>query len=487
MSARYRNLVDGEWIAGDDGPENINPSDLDDVVGVAPATSTDVATDAARAAAAALPAWSATTIEQRSRILGRAAEEVHARRDELGTLLAREEGKPIREAVGEVTRAAHLLNYFSGEALRPAGELLPSVRDGMSVEITREPLGVVGIITPWNFPIAIPTWKIAPALAWGNTVVFKPAENAPGSAAELVGILQRAGLPPGALNLVYGRGRDVGEVLLRSVDVDGVSFTGSAGVGQSVITHAASMHKRVQAEMGGKNPLVVVGDADLDLAVKVALSGAYHSTGQRCTASSRIIVTADIHDAFVERFVAGMQDMRVGHALDPDTEIGPAVDDRQLAQNMHYIDLAGREGGTVIGGDVVERDTRGHFLAPAAVLEATATMTVAREEVFGPVAAVIRVGDYEEAVAVANDTEYGLSSGICTTSLSIARDYLRRARAGMVMVNAPTAGVDYHVPFGGTKRSSYGPREQGAFARDFYTTVKTGYVNPGAVTTIGRI
>ncbi|MAO81939.1 MAG: aldehyde dehydrogenase family protein [Nocardioides sp.] len=483
---RYHHLIGGERIAGEDGPDNINPSDLDDVVGVAPDTSRELARHAIETAAATSASWGNSSIERRAHVLNRAATEVHARRDELGELLAREEGKPLREAVAEATRAANLLSFFSGEALRVGGEIVPSVREGMTVEVTREPLGVVGVITPWNFPIAIPTWKIAPAIAWGNTVVFKPAENTPGCAAELVDILHRAGLPDGVVNLVYGKGSEVGDAILSSPLVDGVSFTGSAGVGDTVVSRSAQAHIRVQAEMGGKNPLVVVGDADVPLAVNIALSGAYHSTGQRCTASSRIIVTDDIHDRFAESFLEGMQRMRVGHALDETTEVGPVVDQRQLDQDLNYLDIARREGGQVVGGHVVERDTRGHFLTPAAVLGATPDMTVSREEVFGPVASIIRVADYDEALTVANETEFGLSSGICTSSLAIARDYMRRARAGMVMVNAPTAGVDYHVPFGGTKRSSYGPREQGAYARDFYSTVKTAYVNPGGIPSSGR-
>lgn len=479
MPVQFKNLIGGEWSLTDHAEEDLNPSDLDDVVGLAPRSSHETTHAAIGEARRAQPDWAQTSPEERALILNTAAAEVRSRSRELGTLLAREEGKPIAEAVGEVVRSANLLMFFAGEPLRAGGELLPSVRRGLTVEITREPVGVVGLITPWNFPIAIPTWKIAPALAWGNTVVFKPAENTPGCAFELVDILHRAGVPAGALNLVYGKGSEVGAAIVESPDVDAISFTGSAPVGRSVIATAASRGARVQVEMGGKNPMVVVDDADLDLAVEVCANGAFFSTGQRCTASSRLIVTDSIHDVFVERLTTRMQGMQVGHALDPRTVVGPVVDSSQLAQNLRYLEIAAREGGTVTGGEVVERETRGHFLSPALVTDTTPEMTVNREEIFGPVASVMRVADYEEAVVTANDTEFGLSSGICTTSLSIARDFTRRARAGMVMVNAPTAGVDFHVPFGGTKGSSYGPREQGSHAREFYSTVKTAYVNAG--------
>jgi len=481
VTDRYRSLIDGRWGAASDAVPNVNPSDLDDVVGLAPSADAATAQEAIAAARAAAPAWGDSTPETRATVLETASSEIRARQGELGTLLAREEGKPIAEATAEVGRAAHLLRFFAGEALRIGGELIPSVRPGMSVEVTREPVGVVGVITPWNFPIAIPTWKIAPALAWGNAVVFKPAESTPGSAEALVDILHRAGLPAGVLNLVHGSGSVVGQALTGSPDVDAVTFTGSVGVGRGVVASAAASGQRVQAEMGGKNPMVVLDDADLELAVEACANGAYFSTGQRCTASSRLIVTAGIHDRFVERLTERMRGMRVGHALDPATVVGPVVDERQLEQDLRYLRTAAEEGGDVIGGELVERATRGHFLSPALVLGTTPGMTINREEVFGPVASVIRVADYDEALAVANDTEFGLSAGICTTSLAAAKHFSRRAQAGMVMVNAPTAGVDYHVPFGGSKGSSYGPREQGSYAREFFSTVKTTYVNPGRV------
>ena len=477
MIVRYRNLVGAGAPDGIDEEQNVNPSDVTDVIGVVPVSDRRVAAAAIAAAREAAPGWARSPLQQRFDVLDAAGAEVLARRAELGRLLASEEGKPIAEAIGEVTRAGNVLKFFAGETVRPRGEMMASVRAGMTVEVTREPIGVVGIVTPWNFPLAIPTWKIAPALAWGNTVVFKPAQSTPGCAWELVSILRRAGLPDGVLNLVYGRGSVVGEEIVGSPQVDAISFTGSVGVGRDLIARSAATGKRVQAEMGGKNPTIVVDDADLDLAVEACANSAYFSTGQRCTASSRLIVTEGIHDRFVEALVTRMRSMRVGHALDPETVVGPVVDDAQLRQDLRYIALAVEEGAEVIGGDRVESDTVGYFLAPALALGTDNAMTINREEVFGPVASVIRVVDYAEALSVANDTPFGLSAGICTTSLATAAHFKRNSEAGMVMVNAPTAGVDYHVPFGGSKGSSYGPREQGTAAGEFYSRTKTAYVN----------
>lgn len=479
MPTLYRNFVSGEWGPAGDAVENINPSDLTDVVGIAPRSDRAAVDRAIGAAAEASDRWGESTPEERFMVLDTAGSEIRARQVELGRLLAREEGKPVKEAMGEVMRASHILKFFAGEALRIGGELIPSVRPGLTVEITREPLGVVGVITPWNFPIAIPTWKIAPALAWGNTVVFKPAENTPGSACELVDILQRAGLPQGVLNLIYGKGSEVGQALVESDLVAGISFTGSEPVGRSLIASAAAAGKHIQAEMGGKNPMIVLDDASLDLAVDVCANGAYFSTGQRCTASSRLIVTSGIHDAFVDRLSTRMAEMRVGNALDDRTIVGPVVDAAQLEQNLRYIEIAAAEGGHVIGGTTVEQPTSGHFLSPALVVGTDNQMTVNREEVFGPVASVIKVEGFDEALAVANDTKFGLSAGICTGALAVAKHFTRHSTAGMVMVNAPTAGVDYHVPFGGARASSYGPKEHGSHARDFFTSIKTSYVNPG--------
>ncbi|UWF59149.1 aldehyde dehydrogenase family protein [Brucella sp. 2716] len=471
----HQNLIAGEWVGGDD-IANVNPSDTNDVVGTyARATAED--TKAAIAAAkAAFPAWSRSGILERHAILRKTADEILARKEELGRLLSREEGKTLVEGIGETIRASQIFDFFAGECLRLAGEVLPSARPGIGVEVTREPVGVVGIITPWNFPIAIPAWKIAPALCYGNTIVFKPAELVPGCSWAIADILHRAGLPKGVLNLVMGKGSVVGQTILDSADVNAVTFTGSTGTGKRVAAASIEHNRRFQLEMGGKNPVVVLDDADLNVAVESVVNSAFFSTGQRCTASSRIIVTEGIHDKFVAAAIEKLKTVVVDNALKPGTHIGPVVDETQLQQDMDYIELGRKEGAKLaFGGERLNRETPGFYLQPALFTEATNQMRISREEIFGPVASVIRVKDYEEALATANDTSFGLSSGICTTSLKYATHFKRNSEAGMVMVNLPTAGVDFHVPFGGRKGSSFGPREQGRYAAEFYTTVKTAY------------
>ncbi|WP_296650219.1 aldehyde dehydrogenase family protein [Paraburkholderia sp.] len=478
---QFANFIAGEWLPAERVKRNVNPSDLDDVIGEFAQADADQTQRAIAAARAAFPKWSHSTPQQRFDLLDQAGSAILARKFELGKLLAREEGKTLAEATAEVGRAGQIFKFFAGEALRLGGEIVPSVRPDMTVETSREPIGVVGLITPWNFPIAIPAWKIAPALAFGNCVVIKPADLVPASTWELVKIIAQAGAPAGVINLVMGSGSVVGEALVQSTDVDAISFTGSVATGQAIAAKCVALGKKFQLEMGGKNPMVVLDDADLDIAVEACINGAFYSTGQRCTASSRLIVTAGIYDRFIEAMKARMSTLRIGPALDAATQIGPVVDESQLAQDERYIAIARDEGATVFGGQRVEAATKGFYLAPALVTETTSAMRINREEVFGPVASVIKVKDYEEALAVANDTRFGLSAGICTTSLKYAAHFKRHVQAGMVMINAATAGVDYHVPFGGRKGSSYGPREQGSYAREFYTVVKTVYVNPGAV------
>jgi acyl-CoA reductase-like NAD-dependent aldehyde dehydrogenase len=471
----YQNLIAGEWI-GSDATKNINPSDTNEVVGLYADGSAEDAKNAIAAAKAAFPAWSRSGIGERHVILKKAGDEIMARKDELGALLAREEGKTLPEAIGETIRASQIFEFFAGEVLRLAGEVIPSVRPNIGVEITRDPLGVIGIITPWNFPIAIPAWKIAPALCYGNTVVFKPAELVPGCSWAIVDILHRAGLPKGVLNLVMGKGSVVGQAMLDSPDVAGITFTGSTGTGKRVASASLEHNRKFQLEMGGKNPMVVLDDADLNVAVEAAANSGFFSTGQRCTASSRLIVTEGIHDKFVAALTAKLETLVVDNALKAGTHIGPVVDEKQLKTDTDYIEIGKKEGAKLaFGGELITRDTPGFYLQPTLFSEATNQMRISREEIFGPVVSVIRVKDYEEALATANDTPFGLSSGIATTSLKHATHFKRNAEAGMVMVNLPTAGVDFHVPFGGRKGSSYGPREQGKYAAEFYTTVKTSY------------
>ena len=471
----HQNLIAGEWV-GADGVKNINPSNTNDVIGEYARASVEDTKAAIAAAKAAFPAWSRSGILERHAILRKTADEILARKDELGRLLSREEGKTLAEGIGETVRAGQIFDFFAGETLRLAGETLPSVRPNIGVEITREAVGVVGIITPWNFPIAIPAWKIAPALCYGNTVVFKPAELVPGCSWAIVDILHRAGLPKGVLNLVMGKGSVVGQTMLDSPDVNAITFTGSTGTGKRVAVASVEHNRKYQLEMGGKNPFVVLDDADLNVAVEAAVNSAFFSTGQRCTASSRVIVTEGIHDRFVAAVGERLKSIVVDDALKAGTHIGPVVDESQLKQDTDYIEIGQKEGAKLaFGGELLKCETPGFYLSPALFTEATNDMRISREEIFGPVAAVIRVKDYEEALAVANDTPFGLSSGIATTSLKHATHFKRNAEAGMVMVNLPTAGVDFHVPFGGRKGSSFGSREQGRYANEFYTTVKTAY------------
>ncbi|MEO0387010.1 MAG: aldehyde dehydrogenase family protein [Pseudomonadota bacterium] len=472
--------IDGQPVSGAGERADINPSDTADTIAVHAEAGRAEAEAAIAAAKAAAPAWALSGPQTRHDILKTAGDEILARRDEIGRLLAREEGKTLKEGIGETVRAGQVFLFFAGETLRQTGDVLPSIRPGIEVQVTREPVGAVGVITPWNFPMAIPAWKIAPALAHGNTVVFKPAELVPGCAWAMTEILHRAGLPPGVLNLVTGPGRVVGQAMLDAPALDAITFTGSTATGRLIAEACVRHHRKFQLEMGGKNPLVVLDDADLDLAVAAALDGAFFSTGQRCTASSRLIVTEGIHNRFVERLAEAMRALTVDDALKPGTEIGPVVDETQLAQNLRYLDIARAEGGNLrAGGERLSRATEGFYLSPALITDTTPAMTINREEVFGPIASVLRVPDYEAALNAANDTEFGLSAGICTSSLKHASHFRRHVEAGMVMVNLPTAGVDYHVPFGGRKRSSFGPREQGAYAREFFTTVKTAYTRPG--------
>ena len=476
MTDTLTHFIGGEAQAGDAAGESINPSNLDDVVARYPKAKPEDVDRAVKAARDAFPAWSEASPEVRSDVLDRAGNLVMQRAKELGELLSREEGKTLAEGTGEVMRAARILKYFAGEALRRHGQTLESTRPGLDVSTYREAVGVFGLITPWNFPIAIPAWKSAPALAFGNTVVMKPATPTPAIAHALAAIIHEAGAPPGVFNLVIGEG-GIGSAIVDHPDIDGISFTGSQGVGALVGQGAMKRQARVQLEMGGKNPLVVLDDADLERAVTCAIDGAFFGTGQRCTASSRIIVTEAIHDRFVEALAERARSLRVGDALDPNTQIGPAVSESQLEQNLNYVEIAKGEGGKVLtGGEPLQLDKRGYYMAPTVIADTAPDQRINCEEVFGPVASTVRVKDYDEALEIANRGQFGLSAGIVTNSLKHARDFRKRVKAGMVMVNLPTAGVDYHVPFGGTRKSSYGAREQGFAAVEFYTQTKTVYV-----------
>ena len=473
----FDNYINGQWVAGASYAPNINPSNLADVIGDYALADAAQLNGAVQAAQAAFPAWSTGNVQARADALDKIGTEILARREELGTLLAREEGKTKPEGIGEATRAGNIFKFFAGECLRLTGEIVPSVRSGVAVEITREPVGVVGLITPWNFPIAIPAWKIAPALAYGNCVVLKPADLVPGCAWALAEIISRSGIPAGVFNLVMGRGSVIGDPLVNHPGINAISFTGSQGVGARIAQQCAANLKKVQLEMGGKNPQIILDDADLAQAVELSVQSAFFSTGQRCTASSRLIVTDGIYGKFVEAVQARMATLKIGDALAAGIDIGPVSSLSQLQQDLDYVAIGQAEGAQLAaGGTRLERTTEGFYMAPALLLDTTSAMRINREEVFGPVAGVIRVKDYEAALAESNNTPFGLSAGIATTSLKYATHFKRHSQAGMVMVNLPTAGVDYHVPFGGRKGSCYGSREQGRYAAEFYTTVKTAYI-----------
>ena len=476
MGAHYKNFIAGEWVDGAAVTRDINPSDTNDVVGEYAQADAAQTAAAIEAAHAAFPAWARTTPQERHDILLRASTEILARRDELGRLLSREEGKTLPEGIGEATRAGQIFDFFAGEALRIPGEKFASVRPNVDIEVTREPVGVVGIIAPWNFPIAIPAWKIAPALAYGNTVVFKPADLVPGSAHALAEIIVRAGVPKGVFNLLVGRGSVVGQAILDHKRVDAVTFTGSIATGRRVAAACAVAMRRFQLEMGGKNPLVVLADADLPECGRMrgqwrvfldrpALHGvvAAHRRGAGLPAFRRQVDGADARPGRGRRPEAGNA-YRPGRGCDP-----------ARAKPLLCRDRPGRRGEARARGERLNRATPGFYMAPALFLDADNSMRISREEIFGPVSAMIPARDYDHALAIANDTEFGLCAGICTTSLKHASHFKRNAEVGMAMVNLPTAGVDYHAPFGGRKGSNLGPREQGRYAVEFYTTVKTAY------------
>ncbi len=480
MTLQTRNHIAGYWQDGTSTLANHNPSDTTDIIGHYAQASAAQVDEAVHAARLAQPLWWAAGIQKRHDVLMAIGTELMARARDIGTLVAREEGKTLAEGRGEVYRAGQFFTYFAAEALRLIGDHAQSVRPGIEIDVRREPVGVVAIISPWNFPVATSAWKIAPALAFGNAVVWKPANLTPASAVALTDIIVRQDIPPGLFNLVAGPGRDVGQHLVEHAGLDAISFTGSVAVGRGIAAAAVANMTRVQLEMGSKNPMLIMEDADIDLAVVHAAGAAFGGTGQKCTAASRLIVHAAVHDAFVDRLVTAAQAFKVGHALAPDTQIGPVVSADQLAQNLAYIALGRAEGATLLtGGEQVTRDTDGHFMTPAVFAGTHNALRLNREEMFAPITCVIKVDSYAEGLAVANDSVYGLTAGIMTRSLARASHFRSHMRAGCVMVNLPTAGTDYHVPFGGRGASSHGPREQGQYAAEFYTAVKTAYVAAG--------
>ncbi|MDW4549880.1 aldehyde dehydrogenase family protein [Defluviimonas sp. D31] len=473
--------IAGRWQAGESEIENRNPSDVSDLIGLYAQASAAQLDEALAAARKAQPLWWAAGIQKRHDVLMAIGTELMARSAEIGEMVAREEGKPLAEGKGEVYRAGQFFTYFAAEVLRNQGDLAESVRPGIEIDVRREPVGVVAIVSPWNFPVATPAWKIAPALAFGNAVVWKPANLTPASAVMLTDVIAKQDIPAGLFNLVTGSGRSVGQRLVEARGVDAISFTGSVPVGRGIAASAMANMTKLQMEMGSKNPMLVMDDADLDLAVAHASGAAFGGTGQKCTAASRLIVHEKIHDAFVEKLVKAAEAFKVGHALEAGTQIGPVVSEGQLNQNLDFVAIGKSEGAELLtGGDRLDRATEGYYMAPTVFAGTRNDMRVNREEMFAPITCVMKAGSYGEALAIANDSEFGLTAGIMTRSLSRASHFRANMRAGCVMVNLPTAGTDYHVPFGGRGASSFGPREQGRYAAEFYTTVKTAYVAAGS-------
>jgi acyl-CoA reductase-like NAD-dependent aldehyde dehydrogenase len=479
MTEVLRSYVDGVWRDGVRTVQRTDPAHPATVVAEASLADAALATDAVLAARKAAPAWRATPPPARGEILRRAADLLEQRAEDIGRDLTREEGKTIGEAIGETRRAVAIFRYYAGQTLEPDGETYPSSAVGFLLFARREPLGVVTAITPWNFPIAIPAWKIAPALAYGNAVVWKPAELVPLTAVHVVRALVDAGLPAGVLNLVLGSGAQIGEVLVTHSAVDAITFTGSNAVGRAIQATATAAGKKVQLEMGGKNPAVVLADADLDHAAEQVARGAFMSAGQKCTATSRVIVERRALAGFAERLVDRARTWKVGDPLAGDTIVGPLVSADRLRNVREYVDIAAADGGRLLAGGDAEF-AEGHYLRPTVLTGVPAASRATLEEIFGPVALLVAAESYADALAMANDTPFGLSASLFTRDLATALAFARDMRAGVVKVNQETAGLELQLPFGGMKESSSGSREQGKAAREFFTEWKTVYLGtPG--------
>lgn len=479
----YRNFIGGEWIESASAKTvlNLNPANTDDVLGTVRLATREEARRAVKAASEAFRGWRTTPAPTRGRIVTRAARLMEDDIENLAQLLTREEGKTIGESRGELRRAINVTEFCAGEARRLNGETIQSELPSNFAYTIKQPIGVVACVTPWNFPVAIPIWKIAPALVAGNTVVFKPATLTPATAVRLVEIFEEAGLPKGVLNLIIGSGSEAGDEIINHPAVRAISFTGSNEIGVRLYEQASRRRAKVQCEMGGKNPVIIMEDADLDLAVESTAQGAFGSSGQRCTATSRAVVVNSIADEFVARLNARAKSLRLGAGSDPNTDIGPSVDENQFNTVLKYIDI-GREDGAqlVAGGARAEGDaalSKGYFVHPTVFDHVTTDMRIAREEIFGPVLSVLRVKDFDEAIQTANDSEYGLSSSIFTNDAARIFRFVDEIETGMTHINSPTTGGEAHIPFGGIKATGIGDREQGSTALDFYTELKVVYVD----------
>jgi acyl-CoA reductase-like NAD-dependent aldehyde dehydrogenase len=472
---QYRNYINGQWVESASGKTvpNINPANTDDIIGQAPQSTREEARAAIAAAAEAWPAWRSTPAPARGRILAKAVQLCYERKEEIARVMTREEGKTLSESRGEVQKSINLLEYYAGASFRIEGRTSPSEMPNTFVYTIRQPLGVVSAITPWNFPFCIPVWKTAPALIAGNTVVFKAASNTPGCAELLVKIYEDAGLPKGVLNLVYGSGSTVGDEFVNNPAIRAVSFTGSCETGGAVAKQAAAHLAKVTCEMGGKNPVVVMDDADLDLAVEGVAQGAFGSTGQRCTATSRVILHKAIADKFIEKLIERVKKIKVGDGFEEGVTMGPAVDKAQYETDLRYIEIAKKEGCQVLAGGGALDIGKGYFVAPTVFDGVKVDMTIAQEEVFGPVLAVLRAGDFEEAMKLANGVKFGLTCSIYTRDANLVMRFTDRIEAGMVHINSPTVGGEAQLPFGGFKATGYGSREMSDEGLNFFTQLKT--------------
>ncbi|HET6891231.1 MAG TPA: aldehyde dehydrogenase family protein [Pyrinomonadaceae bacterium] len=478
----YRNFIGGKWVESSSARTalNVNPANIDDVLGTVRQASRDEARQAVEAAAEAFRGWRTTPSPVRGRIVAQAARLMEKHKEELAQTLTREEGKTLAESRGELQRSINVADFCAGEARRMTGETIPSELPLNFAYTLKQPLGVVACVTPWNFPVAIPVWKIAPALVAGNSVVFKPASLTPATAVHITEIFEEAGVPPGVLNLVLGSGSDAGDEIINHPAVKAVSFTGSNPVGIRLYEQVSRRGAKVQCEMGGKNPVVILEDADLDLAVESTARGAFGSSGQRCTATSRAVVVNQIADEFVERIARRAESMRIGNGANATTEMGPSVDESQFKTVLSYIDIGREDGATLVcGGSRATGDglDKGFFVRPTVFDHVTPDMRIAREEIFGPVLSVLRVKDFDEAMQVANDCEYGLSSSIFSNDAARIFRFVDEIETGMTHINSPTTGGEAHIPFGGTKGTGIGDREQGSTALDFYTELKVVYVD----------
>jgi aldehyde dehydrogenase (NAD+) len=478
---RFPNYIAGEWVEGGQTFENRSPANRDDLVGL---FSKGTAADVLRAAVAAqeaFAAWSKMPAPARGAFLFKVADILEKNLDSLAKEMTREEGKTFPEAKGETMRSINIFRYFAGEGSRMGGHLVPSERPGVFMWAQRKAVGVVSQINPWNFPSAIPAWKLAPALIAGNTVLVKPASAAPLSAWRIIEACHQAGIPKGVVNFIAGSGGEVGNAMIDAAPVKAVSFTGSCDVGHALHARASERRLRIQLEMGGKNPTIVLNDANLGDAVGAVVNASMFSTGQKCTATSRVIVEAGIYDDFVAAAIKAVKALKVGDGLEDGVQIGPAIDKSQLDVDLKYCEIAKEEGCKIeCGGRILNEGplAKGFFFEPTVITGVTNSMRIAREEVFGPVLAVIKAKDFDEAMSIANDTEFGLSASIQTQNTARVFEFINNIEAGLVTVNLPSAGVEYQLPFGGTKGSSFGPKEQGPAALDFYSDWKTVYLKP---------